>query len=578
MSFLTLEDVNGAIFNNQSFYWVKIDTSEISSTSDFTDVKCDFCKISRETVSGNIPYKFTITVNNSLWTWGYYCYEGSKTVDTTNSILTVTTVEPHIEFFLYMGHLKIETEYKQLNYYLEKDSIDLNYKELQTEQTIKYKGRDSSTTQYSTNVTLSKGYNLIMRNSVAVGYLLVNLVKSTFKFDCTQSVTIGKVNKVCLGTDSEYKPNGAMIGTNTPNINVEYNGEILPVSWDSTLNDYVFDLDLTDKTNIGNIRFKVYIDSNKVINASETTVILQSQYEIVSTFADLVSVCDTGGIKFIQLGADITFTANIPVKHSIKIVGAEHTFNLNSHSIILNEGIQFIAEKISFNNGNTTILQRNNSKVTLTDCNFTNCTSHNYNELGSCIYCDNDLENLDNPNDFETNLINCNFIDNQCCIFHSGQLIVDNCTLHNTDKDYVNTNNVAFVYQTDGYASIRNSIFDIDYDIDDFCTGEINLGFAQCLIMCGETANINGATYIDLQDNNTLPLFEQTIDNQSHLFAKYYYPQLEACVYASPTTNMENKNCCHAVSGVDWIFKNNTQITRVSWDTQNENRLIEWDD
>ena len=47
-SFVTLEDVNGTIYNNQNFYWHEIDTSVVSTDNDFTDVKIDFCKVSRE--------------------------------------------------------------------------------------------------------------------------------------------------------------------------------------------------------------------------------------------------------------------------------------------------------------------------------------------------------------------------------------------------------------------------------------------------------------------------------------------------------------------------------------------------
>ena len=51
MSFLTLEDVNTALYSNQGFWWHCIDLSSFDGGDAFTDVKVDFCTISRETYS-----------------------------------------------------------------------------------------------------------------------------------------------------------------------------------------------------------------------------------------------------------------------------------------------------------------------------------------------------------------------------------------------------------------------------------------------------------------------------------------------------------------------------------------------
>ena len=45
--FLTLEDINGTLFSNQSFWWYEIDTSNLPSEP-FENIKYDFCKISKE--------------------------------------------------------------------------------------------------------------------------------------------------------------------------------------------------------------------------------------------------------------------------------------------------------------------------------------------------------------------------------------------------------------------------------------------------------------------------------------------------------------------------------------------------
>ncbi|MBR0471077.1 MAG: hypothetical protein IJI98_00080, partial [Methanosphaera sp.] len=245
---------------------------------------------------------------------------------------------------------------------------------------------------------------------------------------------------------------------------------------------------------------------------------------------------------------------------------------------IIIEGVKFIFDNIYFVNGYTAITQKKVKEFILENCSFTNCQSTNYNNLGSCIYCDVDIESLNNPNDFITVIDNCTFIDNQNCILSGGRLTVTNSRLHNTDVDYIDKHNVAFLYQTDGNATLKYNIFDLDYDTDELCSNEQNIGFAQALIQIGTTARVNGATSTQLLEDNKLPFSDNVYQNASHIFAKYYYPQIESCVYTSPILDKEDKAVCYVVTGENWIWKQNVQVTRASWDSQNEIRKITWED
>ena len=140
----------------------------------------------------------------------------------------------------------------------------------------------------------------------------------------------------------------------------------------------------------------------------------------------------------------------------------------------------------------------------------------------------------------------------------------------------MNTKNVAFLYQTDGTANITESIFDIDYDTDNLCSNHVDIGYAQALIKIGETATINGATITDISKDDSLPFTSNPYRNQSHVFVKYYYPSIESCVYTSPVLGREDINVCYAVSNLNWIFKQNTQVTRAEWETENRIRKINW--
>ena len=318
------------------------------------------------------------------------------------------------------------------------------------------------------------------------------------------------------------------------------------------------------------------MDTNDVIKPSETDVTLQADYDTISTFNDLKTACQTNGVKLIKLGADITCTSDIPIKHSIKILGNDKILDLNEHSIILDEDVMFNAEKLTFHNGDTAIVQAKNTTLELTGCVFTNCVSTNHNNLGSCIYCDIDIESLEVENDFITLLTECGFSNNHSAIFHGGGLTIKNCTFHNNDLTYADENNPGFIYPTDGTLNITGSIFDIDYTANTLCSGEKNMGFAQCILMAGENAIINNSTHEQLSTNDALSFFGEGYNNRSHVFAKYYYPQVSTCVYTSPVINREDKSMCWCVSGIDYVFWTNVQITRASWNTQNETRKITW--
>lgn len=589
--FLTLEDVNTNLFNTYNAFLHLIDTSLISDNGTYSNVKYDFCKVSKEEYTGTLfsaEYEYTIEIDSNLFSKAYKIKERIVTHEFSENVLTILSNEESLTIYFYISTSKLSSA-TIISNCVKYNEMFLTRKELNHKVTVPFYlilgGVEQSIEKW-----LTPGINEVRREyNEFIGFLLVRLKKTDFKFNCNQNLTLGKVNKVSLGTDSDYKPLGEMVtyynsqGTMQeqydPKITVEYGNQTLEVSYDNTLNDYCFDLDLTDITNPQNIKLKVIVERNKVINNTETDVTLFADYQTISTYADLNNACQTSNaINIFKLGADITLTDNISVSHSIKMIGANHTINLNEHNFVLLEDVHFIAENLILDSGDSAIFLNTNSKLTLNNCKFINCISTNYNGLGSCIYCDVDFENLSLADDFEINLNNCYFLNNHSNIFSGGLLNIDKCKFRNNDISVVDKNNTAFIYQTDGTATITNSIFDIDYTSTSLCTNEKNIGFAQTIIMCGETATINGATYTDLAKDGSINLFGNDYNNLSHLFVKYYYPQIETCVFSSPYGGFEALSCCHSVSGLDWVFKDNVQVTRASWNTENTNRKIRWED
>lgn len=584
MSFLTVEDVNSVQYGNQGFYWVEIDTSKISTESDFTDVKYDFCEVSRETNTSTTPitYNYTFKIAHSQWTKGFYVLRingnaaNPMTFTVSGDTLSFASTQSAIRLFLYMGPIAydngIQFDYRLSNGPLGRSVWNFTYRELNTPHRVDFMDITGSNVMYK-NYNLVKGYNSLtdqLTPPSPIGYVLVNLIKSNFGFNCNQTLKLGKINRVALGTLTDYQPNGAMMGAYTPTITVEYKGETIPVEYDT--DDYYFNLDLTDITEPKRIKFKVKVEANEVLNESETSITLQADYDEITTFNNFKSSCETTGNDIIKLSNDITSTSTITINHDILIIGDDNTLDLDSNNIIISDNATVKIQDLNITNGDIAILQKEGSTLELTNCTFTNCTSTDNNGLGSCISCDIDYESIANPNDFTTIIDNCLFTNNHNCILHGGQLQINNSRYHNTDLTYHDKGNSAFLYQTDGTATITGSVFDIDYTATTLCTNEENIGYGQALLMFGETAIINNQTVNDVKANDKLQFFTD-YNNRSHIYAKYYYPQIEACVYSSPATGKEDQCIAWAISGVNYIFRTNLQITR---NNPNETRKITW--
>ena len=543
INFLTLEDINGTIYENQkgSLYEIPITITN----DEFNNVKIDFCTISR-TKNGN-DYTFTIEINNEYWNGEYYFKQADETYinnDGTwsNNKITFTTSYKNITLVVYINNLNTTFSFKRIKYI--PYPFDITHKAT-LKEIDKWVNHDYINLQDNTVVTgnlhLQKGL-FDWAKSPNIFYYFGELIKSDFVFDCTQQLVLGKVNTVRLNVDSDYKPNGSMVGDNVPSITVKYGDIYIPVTFDSTVNDYVFDIDLTSKQTEGKVRFNVIVDTSDVLNNTETEVTLISSFETINNESKLITLFKNGGIG--RLGANITLTNDLTISKDVLIIGNTKTLNMNNHKIIVPTERTFKANETLFTNGYNTIQQHTSSTVELTDCTFTNCTG-----LGSVIDCQLDIESLEVENDFITNITGCTFTNNDMCILHGGELNIENCTI--TGK-IGNPNYPYFLYQTDGNAIILQSDFTLQSDTQI----STDIEFNSCIFICGETATVNGYNHTQLQNNN-VTAFLSTQRNTSSINVTYYYPTIEDYI-----TLQSDNGYCHSVSDIDYVFKANVTVRR----------------
>ena len=550
MNFLTLEDIDGAIYENQSFYIHKFDLRFLQDKEEFENIKIDFCTFSKKLNLQQTYFEYTIQIDNSNFTNILYTKHSDGTInewfihpewisyeDGVLTIQTSSTDNSIVEIGLYIGLIQEDTP-KAMSSIVIPSSFELTLKQLNDRQRVEYWGIEEEEITTYAYIPLEKGWNADANN-----YILVNLIKSDFQFNCTQSLIVGKVNTVKLGTLADYKPNGDMIGTNTPRIVILYGSTYIPARFDSSLNDYVFDIDLTNTETEGKLRLKVFVESNDVLNATETDIALNTSFENINNESKLTTLFKNGGIG--RIGNNITLTKDITVENSVLLLGNAKTINMANHKFIVPSDKTFKAELTIFINGKNTIQQQVNSTVELTGCGFSDCTG-----FGSVIDCQTDLSSLSVENDFLTNITNCVFTNNDMCILQGGELNVNNCEVYGKIG---NPNNPYFLYQTDGEATILQSKFQLSSDSQI----ESDIEFNSCIFGCGETASINGNSHDELQQNNINSFISNPQNNTSTINVTYYYPAIEDYI-----TLQSDNGYCHSCSNVDYVFKNNVTVRR----------------
>lgn len=593
-AFLTVEDINSVLLKYGDVTTIhEIDTSKVDG-EEYSDVMYDFCIISHSVNGDN--HTFTFNVFNDLWCGGYYFKDSNGNYIDVNAtcndrLITFTTTEENVTLCLYLTNLFTTFNFERLSW-ISEDLINphlfYNHKETLVFSIAKLDGSTATGTvlftygEDSSISTITDGtveYALFEDNTYFNGivkitydgcsyYIKAKYIKDICPLNISEEVVASKLNTVGIDIFDgfEIKLNKGSLTYNNITTEIDFNESAS------------FDLDLREKTNTRDIDVLLHINETSDVMGFDYKFKLPCDYLLVSDYSTLYNeLMNIGGCRIFELSEDIALESDILINHDVKIIGNGHTINMQGHSFILNEGFNAKAENVSFIVGDPCWIQGLNSKLELTNCTFSGCRSTDYNNLGSVVLCDIDLESLNVEDDFTTIISNSSFVNNHSCILQGGQLLIDNCRYHNTDLTFVDKNNSAFLYQVDGEATITNSVFDIDYTDTALCEEGKSIGFAQALIKCGEDAIINDATHEYLSKNDSVLFCDAPYNNRSHIFAKYYYPQIESCVFSSPVLGKEDKAICYCVSGEDWVFKQNVQVTRADSDEENTNRKIIWD-
>ena len=569
MGFLTVEDANTVNLNHINELY-ELNTANIS-TGEFENVLYDFVVCSHS-INGS-DHTFTFKIQNSLWHGGYSIHKSitSESFDDTTNTLTVVTSRDSIKLVLRLcnyedfnlGHSsgEISSPKTPVGTIL-KNQLNKNYKFYYTNyvpsRDIYITGGttsdDDPLPRHHKNIIEEAGLYTFVDPDYGepIATVLIAIAKTDLVFDLNSTLTVGKLNHIRLKVNSHYLPSGDLVDGAELDIVVNYNGTLITAEYDSSINDYCFDLDLRDKINDTPVNLTVLVNESEYVSPSVHNVVLGCTYQSASSFNELTSSIISGA-ETIKLTSDIVFTGNLDLTHPLHLICEGNTVNLSSYSISVKE-TSFTVDNGNFINGTPAIIQDADSKVICNNCSFTNAsiTDEYKGSVISTLPCEN----------ITTLLKGCSILNCHHSIYHQGTLTVINMdATYNDFNDSIDTDYSAFLTMYQGTCDITQSSFNIYYP--DLCTDEIDVKFSESLLGLGENVLFNNSLASNLNKHDSLPFF-LNYNNQSSIYCRYYYTELEECLVTQAVTGSENKAVCHTILGNPTIYKNNVTVTRAT--------------
>ena len=557
MSFLTVEDVNTALLKYEKInLWQHIQINQGVGHYYYDFIDCN-------TTKSNDVYTHLIKVNNDLWTGRFYLSVGNLNYTVVdNNTIQITTNGPVLDIYFQIGGytitrkvcyvpfriLDIEQEFytanKPLDIHFKLETsinyFDVTYGGWEWEETITVNVNGGYLDLHVEDNRLISHLKISEKGNADDYYLIYIKQDKSINalFPVNQDLILGEINTVnFLYVGDEENPS-----IDSFEIICDY-----PVS-DITKNS--FKLDLTNKFDTNNVQIKYKINNGVAYDCIPFEKEYSVKYDVVSDVTGLNSFFDKQG-KVLTVSNEITLNKSLYVYNDMVITGENAVIDCNGYNIIVNG--ELTIDGVTFRNSPRIFIQNNNSKLTIKNCTFTG-NGFGVN-VGGVVFC-----NYSDENNIQTVISDSRFINNNSCIFHTGELTVMDCYFEVNDEfkhEEINVNNVFGIYQTSGELKFNNNEVYFDLTNNYYTVNQINIGFKQAILNIGESAIVNGSSTDNLLVNNNTFLQTNKITTKS----KYYRDDVSSNVNITPI-NTSNSNYLWIIENYDYIFRTNTEINR----------------
>jgi len=569
--FLTVEDINSILLNyDKANTLYTFDSSLITSNGTYT---YDFLEVTKNGTT------WTIKVQNTLWTGGYYVTNTNGEVQSTtgtysNNTLTITLNSGDKIIFYLSSYKGDDFQCETMEYLTNLTDISSDYDDDGITVTYDITETDGTPIADSTSVTLthnSQTYTettsdgavtFTIPSTYAVSgtckltidgtdlYGYINLTPDEVNATLTGDLIVGKKNTLTVNRDS----------TLLEQCTVTVYGKTYNVDWSGTdTNKIVVDLSKDNSTTP--IKAVIEIAPTDKVQGKTIETSLNRSYLTVSTFNDLKTELESlTGSQYIKLGANITLSSNVNVNHDVIIEGDNKTVNCGNvaYRFTINTNVKAVFNNMILQKVQPVAVQMKQSDFTLRKCTV-KMQEYTSRVIGNVVKCDIDHTSLSSPDDFITLIDGCTIerTAKTNLFYHGGILTITDTVFEQRNNNYLDK--FPLIMQVDGECVFRNSSAQLVYGSSSQPIIISDLKY-WCLFELGEDATFNGQTYDDLMDNNVLNLEGINCWTQiakCGLSGHIGYFTIEPIDASKP-------NCLYCLSGIDYVFKANTQIRRLS--------------
>ena len=625
-SFLNVEDFNTVLLNYgtdfEDFYDLDTNRLESDTGATYNNYRYSFVVVSKSIFGSS--YEYVLEVRNSLWDGGYTFITlpagvGNPTVNqsvTNPNILRITgenltsfTIRLHLTNYadnriINVNSLVVKGLNDVSNVYYNSDTVPIRVLTADgmpvNNASVTVTMNNKTSNAILTNV--SGEANIVFPAANPGNYTAVVTATKQNEGTVKRSVNVKRTKTEVSFTIDNTKPfiKGAIqsaemvFDTSKVNINdiegvqvtIKYNNQTSVSTIENGIAPFYLNLRkyYDDKLDVA-----ISFNESTFLNLLSKTVSLKCDYYYASDYATLESECEKElGADLIRLktGTGYNYTSDginmITINRDITIQGQKSTTGwctLNGAGngfFVVKENGKLTVQGIKFYKCNPAIYQDKKSNVLIEACLFVECENEKHSFMGSCVYTDTTTESKNNKLLFYTIIKNSSFYNNTgSCFSHGGQLHIENCQFKKDTMNAMYQPEPHVVNQMYGDCAIINS--KILVDTADVISNK-NQSFSKIVFMAGKTAAVNGKTGSQMGSDNSTNLFNAPYSNQSYVYIKYWYPfDIQANIVASPLKNKEFASAGHAVEGINWAYKDNLQLTKVSAGTDNKTRGLKID-
>jgi len=495
---LTVEDANSVLehFGKAVLDYYTLDTRLLTDSDWFA---YDFITVSKSSGS------FSFSINNGLWTGGYYITTNINNPTVTGDENGLTVTGTGLEYVLLVLELSsdfsfngtvFELPYRPVHFpfvkpfYEEKvftvGLLDKNNNPVANEPVVDVMTGETLTSDSDGLITLTapKGVNgefdYIIRTNGGIEYHLpyVNVKADLPVVLVNESIFRNKKQLISFKFLFDGTISDAMLFDDN-DIVLSVNGS------DYSVNSYsagVFDF-LVDLENVGTdtVSMVLHIGGNEYLNMGKFIFVESLSYFTTDSQSVLVAeLSDSDGADvIIYTGTELSGMVNVDREVEIRF-----TDNVNGGGFNINSDVVLVTPSFD----NTVIVVGDDADLTVDGGTFIHTLD--------CVIKNNGTGTI--------TVKDCSFVDNYTCISSKGNVSLSDCVFELGDSEYLDTRSVAFV-ECLGDLSVNYCSFNIGLNVE-------SIGFGYLFFRISRTGNVNSVSGANLLVNESFPVLKNVSD------------------------------------------------------------------